>query len=83
MHSYIIIIFILDIINDNNYCIDDKKENSTENATTIIINSYNEGEEKQSTSNGKYFKSIKLFIFLNLKIMCLLVLKSCQVMMKK
>lgn len=56
MHSFIIIIFILDIINDNYYCIDDQKEKSTENATTIIINSYNECEEKQSTSNGNILK---------------------------
>lgn len=63
MHSYIIIIFILDIINDNNYCIDNQKEKSTENATTLIIQPYNECEEKQSTSNGKYFRSIKLFFF--------------------
>ena len=41
--AYIIIIFILDIINDNNYCID------------------NECKEKQSSSNGKYFKSLKQF----------------------
>jgi len=54
VHSYIIIIFILDIINDNNYCIDDQKEKSTENATTLIIQSYNEYEEKQSTSNSNY-----------------------------
>jgi len=56
VHSFIIIIFILDIINDNYYCIDDQKEKSTENATTIIINSYNECEEKQSTSNGNILK---------------------------
>lgn len=56
VHSYIIIIFILGIINNNNYCIDDQKEKSTENATTLI-NSYNEWEENQSPSNGKYFRS--------------------------
>lgn len=61
MHCYIIIIFILDVINNNNYCIDDQKEKLTENATLLIINSYNECEEKQSSCNGKYFKNIKIF----------------------
>jgi len=63
VHSCIIIIFISDIINDNNYCIDDQKNKSTENAKTLIINYYNECEQKQSPSNGKYFRSIKLFFF--------------------
>jgi len=63
--SYITIIFILDIINDNNYYIDNEKEILTENSTNIIVNSYNECEEKQSSSNGKYFKSTYKTIFLN------------------
>eukprot|EP00102_Acyrthosiphon_pisum_P023364 XP_016660574.1 PREDICTED: piggyBac transposable element-derived protein 4-like [Acyrthosiphon pisum] len=39
------------IFNDNNYCIDNEKEKLTENSTNIIVNSYNECEEKQSSSN--------------------------------
>lgn len=43
--------------------IDEQKEKSTENAITLIIQPYNGCEEKQSTSNGKYFRSIQLFFF--------------------
>ncbi|XP_060880414.1 uncharacterized protein LOC132952217 isoform X2 [Metopolophium dirhodum] len=40
-----------DIMSDNNYCIDNEKEKLTENSTNVIINSFNECEEKQSLSN--------------------------------
>jgi len=40
-----------------------KKKSQLKMQKTLIINSYNECEERQSPSNGKYLRSINQFFF--------------------